>query len=108
MFDLLMGVASNLYVDVAKEEIDIALNYSDKGMKKHAFKVHTYAKQSLGPNAIFLRDTYGNNILHLCVIHGLDAMYNHCLKLAHQTLVRQVSTRILSHSPPSSLSESLS
>ena len=90
IFDLVIGVASSLYVDVAQEEINIALDFSDQGKKKHPFKVHTYAKQSLGPNTIFMRDTYGNNILHLCVIHGLDAMYNHCLKLARQTLIRTV------------------
>ena len=46
--------------------------------------------QSLGSNVIFMRDTFGNNVLHLCVIHGLKDMYRHVYTTAETILKREI------------------
>jgi hypothetical protein len=48
--------------------------------------VASYAKKFLGPNVIFMRDIYGNNALHLCVMRSLTGMYEHVLKRAEGLL----------------------
>lgn len=89
IFDLVLSTCSNLRITVAEEEVKMALEHGKEDLKDE-FKVHTYAKQNMGPNAIFIRDTNGNNCLHFCVIHGLENMYAHVMKRAHETLLRQV------------------
>ena len=44
----------------------------------------------LGPNVIFMRDAYGNSMLHLCVIHGLTDMFQHVLSIAATILKREI------------------
>ena len=48
--------------------------------------VASYAKQFLGPNVIFMRDVYGNNALHLCVMRCKVEMYKHVLEKADAQL----------------------
>ena len=48
--------------------------------------VASYAKQFLGPNVIFMRDVYGNNALHLCVMRCKVDMYKHVLEKADAQL----------------------
>lgn len=63
-------------------------NYVAKGSRKTRWegcseytkwelKVAQYARKFLGRNVIFMRDIYGNNALHLCVLHKLQAMFVH-------------------------------
>ena len=45
---------------------------------------------SLGPNVIFMRDSCGNTLLHLCVIHGLSKMFEHVLSIATTVVSREL------------------
>lgn len=38
------------------------------------------------PNYIFIRDSHGNNCLHMCVLHNLHGMYNYLLDIAREIL----------------------
>lgn len=40
------------------------------------------------PNYIFIRDSHGNNCLHMCVLHNLPGMYNYLLDLSRE-IVKQ-------------------
>jgi hypothetical protein len=48
------------------------------------------ATAPLGPDALFSTDKYGNNVLHLCVLHGLENMYQHICDTALQVLRRKL------------------
>ena len=50
-----------------------------------------YSKIWLGKNVIFMRDTLGNNALHLCVLHSLQNMYEHIIKEAKIVLKEQIN-----------------
>jgi len=52
--------------------------------------VFAYAS-SERPNALFGRDSHGNTLLHLCVMHNLTDMYKHVLGHAHARIWNQVS-----------------
>mmetsp|Transcript_6116 Transcript_6116/g.8528 ORF Transcript_6116/g.8528 Transcript_6116/m.8528 type:complete len:1586 (-) Transcript_6116:145-4902(-) len=45
---------------------------------------------SLGPNVIFMRDSYGNTVLHLCVMHCLQGMFAHVFKVAETIISREI------------------
>ena len=45
---------------------------------------------SLGPNVIFMRDSVGNTVVHLCAIHGLKAMFQHVCKMAETIISREL------------------
>lgn len=47
----------------------------------------------LGSNVIFMRDRYGNNCLHLCVMHGLEGMYAHIKQRASKIIRKEISLR---------------
>ena len=49
-----------------------------------------YMHIDLGTNAIFTRDQYGNNCLHICVIHRLDKMYQHIKSVAESILRNEI------------------
>ena len=49
-------------------------------------KVAQYARKFLGTNVIFMRDIYGNNALHLCVLHNLQDMFTHVKAKAKRLL----------------------
>ena len=49
-------------------------------------KVAQYARKFLGRNVIFMRDIYGNNALHLCVLHKLQPMFIHVKAKAKRLL----------------------
>ena len=44
----------------------------------------------LGPNVIFMRDSFGNTVLHLCVIHCLQEMFEHVYKTAENIVKREM------------------
>lgn len=56
-----------------------------------SFSAHT-TKDSLAldTQSIFLRDLYGNSILHLCVINCLEDMYKHVYETALNLLTNQI------------------
>lgn len=58
---------------------DMVLSYANKNSTEF---------QKLGPNAIFMRDSYGNTVLHLCVKHKLKKMYAHVVKEARESIER--------------------
>ena len=60
-----------------------ASNFRNRFVKK-------FAKINLGTNAIFTRDQYGNNCLHICVLHRLDDMYKHIKNVAKSILKNEV------------------
>ena len=45
---------------------------------------------NIGPNAIFLRDSFGNTVVHLCAIHGLKAMFQHVCETAATIIYREL------------------
>ena len=51
-------------------------------------KQENHTSLSIGPNAIFMRDSFGNTIVHLCAIHGLKSMFQHVCETA-KTTIRQ-------------------
>ena len=53
---------------------------------KWELKVARYARKFLGRNVIFMRDIYGNNVLHLCVQHNLQDMFTHVTAKAKRLL----------------------
>ena len=53
---------------------------------KWELKVAQYARKFLGRNVIFMRDIYGNNALHLCVLHKLQPMFVHVKAKAKRLL----------------------
>ena len=58
----------------------------DEHGKNCDIAVASYAKKFLGPNVIFMRDVYGNNALHLCVMRCKVEMYKHVLEKADAQL----------------------
>ena len=44
----------------------------------------------LGPNVIFMRDSFGNTVLHLCVIHCLQEMFEHVYKTAERMIIQNI------------------
>jgi ankyrin repeat protein len=51
----------------------------------------------VGPDVIFSTDKFGNNALHLCVLHGLENMYQHVYNTALQVMRRKVHTLYTDH-----------
>lgn len=51
------------------------------------------ARNHFGSNVIFMRDNYGNNCLHLCVLHCLQAMYTHVYSTALAIVERELRIR---------------
>lgn len=76
-----------------KELFDLVLSYSSSVTEIRRDDMPYTPKQrqqlrNLGPNSIFMRDDYGNTVLHLCVLHNLKEMYSYILETANR-LVRQ-------------------
>ena len=79
IFDLVLSFASSLESDG---------NEYDGG--EEASTVLGADVPSLGPNVIFMRDTYGNTVLHLCVMHCLQDMFDHVYKVAETIITREL------------------
>ena len=75
IFDLVLSFASSVDTSISSQEDDTA---SDASIP------------NLGPNVIFMRDSCGNTLLHLCVIHGLSKMYDHILEIASTVISREM------------------
>ena len=75
IFDLVLSFASS--VDTNSSTLD------DDGLSDSSIP-------NLGPNVIFMRDSCGNTLLHLCVIHGLSKMYDHILEIATTVISREL------------------
>lgn len=58
----------------------------------------THSMHFVGPEVIFATDKFGNNILHLCVLHGLDAMYEHVYNTALQVMARRIQSFYIARS----------
>jgi nicotinamidase-related amidase len=52
---------------------------------------------SVGPDVIFATDQFGNNVLHLCVLHGLSGMYEHVHNTALAVMSRRLYNLYLKH-----------
>jgi ankyrin repeat protein len=59
------------------------------------------------PNYIFIRDSHGNNCLHMCVLHNLPGMYNYLLDLAKEILQKNRFIECDSHNSQPELSVKL-
>lgn len=79
IFDLVLAFASSLDSTAAALKID-QNNHSSEGA----------GAMAVGPNVIFMRDTFGNTMLHLCVIHGLTEMFHHILSIAATVINREL------------------
>ena len=75
IFDLVLSFASSVDTSISTQDDDTA---SDSSIP------------NLGPNVIFMRDSCGNTLLHLCVIHGLSKMYDHILEIASTVISREL------------------
>ena len=82
IFDLVLSFASSLESDA---DADDNFNGDDA-----ASSVLGANLPSLGPNVIFMRDTYGNTVLHLCVMHCLQDMFDHVYKVAETIISREI------------------
>jgi hypothetical protein len=51
----------------------------------------------LGPDVLFSTDRFGNNVLHLCVLHGLENMYQHVCATALQLMWRKLHKLYTAH-----------
>ena len=58
----------------------------------------THSINFVGPEVIFATDEKGNNILHLCVLHGLDQMYTHVYNTALQVMGRKIHSFYIARS----------
>ena len=58
--------------------------------KNQSGKLSRIDAPSLGPNVIFMRDSYGNTVLHLCVTRCLQNMFDHVYKVAETILSREI------------------
>ena len=81
IFDLVLSFASSLSTDNA-----IGNSNKSADTAENLFREF----QSLGPNVIFMRDSFGNTVLHLCVIHCLKTMYQHVHKTAENIIRREL------------------
>ena len=63
------------------------LNENTDGIEDH--RTTTTQTQYVGPDVIFATDKFGNNVLHLCVLHGLASMYEHVYNTAMQVMRRK-------------------
>ena len=81
IFDLVLSFASS--VDPSEQEA-ADQDHRDGGSSDGG------SNFILGPNVIFMRDMYGNTMLHLCVMHGLTGMFDHILSVASTILKREL------------------
>lgn len=70
---------------------DLVVSYLPFISRESQISVTTPSVPILGSNAIFMRDSYGNNCLHLCVIHGLSPMYSHIKKVAKSIIEIEIN-----------------
>ena len=82
IFDLILSFTSSLD---SYEDDDMSAEDQDL-----TNSVYLKELQSLGPNVIFMRDSVGNTVLHLCVVHCLEDMYRHVYKTAETILKREI------------------
>eukprot|EP01038_Epipyxis_sp_PR26KG_P011684 gene11684-15645_t len=78
------------WIDSEKSATSVIIEHKDGGSMSPARKRTTLGElqsTSTGPHVIFMRDSFGNNALHLCVHHCLPDMYKHILKTA-ETILR--------------------
>ena len=75
IFDLVLSCASSVDTNISTQ--------NDDGLSDSSIP-------NLGPNVIFMRDSCGNTLLHLCVIHGLSKMYDHILEIATTVIRREL------------------
>lgn len=80
IFDLVLSFASSLEVDSGEDQLE----------EDGASTLLGADVPSLGPNVIFMRDTNGNTVLHLCVMHGLQDMFEHVYKVAETIISREI------------------
>lgn len=57
---------------------------------EYRLKILKNCDHKLGNNAIFMRDRYGNNCLHICAIHQLEHMYQHIKSKAENILRTEI------------------
>lgn len=79
IFDLVLSFASSIEYG----------NQADSS-PLHGGSERSFVVPSLGPNVIFMRDSFGNTLLHLCVIHGLSNMFDHVLHVATTVISREL------------------
>ena len=73
IFDLVLSYASS---------IEVAANESTENASSTV--------TTSGSNVIFMRDSVGNTVVHLCAIHGLKAMFQHVCKMAELIISREL------------------
>ena len=80
IFDLVLSFASSLESDdsEASEDYEEATTVVGKDIP------------SLGPKVIFMRDSHGNTVLHLCVMHCLKDMFDHVYEVASRIISREI------------------
>ena len=74
IFDLVLSYSASL-------ENDVTFGSNNDRLKEFA---------TLGQNVIFMRDSVGNTVLHLCAIHGLESMFEHVYKTAESIVSREL------------------
>ena len=85
IFDLVLSYTASLSNDDDGEDDD-----DDDDEDDAATSALLKDLQSLGSNVIFMRDAFGNNVLHLCVIHCLKDMYKHVFKTAGNIIKKEI------------------
>ena len=87
IFDLVLSFASTTDVDIDDDD--------DESEKSASTKITKKSMISLGPNVIFMRDSYGNTVLHLCVRHCLENMFDHVYNVARTTISREIKLQYI-------------
>ena len=77
IFDLVLSYAST----IVTLESGIESDGSESGRKESL---------NMGPNVIFMRDSFGNTVIHLCAIHGLRKMFQHVCTTAETIIFREL------------------
>ena len=101
IFDLILNYFTSVSsVNKKKEDAfkeytatDELMEAKNDGTKASAFRLKfsiKYIHMNPGNNAIFMRDQYGNNCLHICVIYRLDNMYKHIKESAKSILRKEI------------------
>ena len=81
IFDLVLSFASSMESDdsnASEEEFDGASTACRAELP------------AVGPKVLFMRDSYGNTVLHLCVMHCLKDMFDHVYKTGRRIIAREI------------------
>jgi len=90
-YPLQFAVCSN-----STEIFDLVLSFASS-LESDANECDDGEETSIGPNVIFMRDAYGNTVLHLCVMHCLKEMFDHVYNTAETIISRNLKIMYAKH-----------